>query len=166
MSSGLPTTSPSSPCSLLCMRPCLFVALPMIKFATAHTAFSALLPLLCSLLTDRSALPLPHFRIASPVEACDAPRKPMISVIPSPTRPSHLAKDHLVAQYRDNALSQARFETTPSRWTVTSLSKSRRQFRWEDQFNLSLDPITARSFLRTEPKPPTSAPCADRTSAR
>jgi phosphomethylpyrimidine synthase len=32
-------------------------------------------------------------------------------------------------QYRDNAISKARFE-----------------FRWEDQFNLSLDPETAREF--------------------
>ena len=40
-----------------------------------------------------------------------------------------LAKGHLGAQYRDNALSKARFE-----------------FRWEDQFNLSLDPDTARDF--------------------
>jgi phosphomethylpyrimidine synthase len=40
-----------------------------------------------------------------------------------------LAKGHPAAQYRDNALSKARFE-----------------FRWEDQFNLSLDPETARSF--------------------
>ncbi|PUZ25601.1 phosphomethylpyrimidine synthase ThiC [Chitinophaga parva] len=40
-----------------------------------------------------------------------------------------LAKGHPGAQYRDNALSQARFE-----------------FRWEDQFNLSLDPDTARAF--------------------
>jgi phosphomethylpyrimidine synthase len=40
-----------------------------------------------------------------------------------------LAKGHPGAQYRDNALSQARF-----------------QFRWEDQFNLSLDPETAREF--------------------
>ncbi len=40
-----------------------------------------------------------------------------------------LAKGHPGAQVRDNALSKARFE-----------------FRWEDQFNLSLDPITARSF--------------------
>jgi DNA-binding transcriptional LysR family regulator len=38
-----------------------------------------------------------------------------------------LAKGHPGAQYRDNALSKARFE-----------------FRWEDQFNLSLDPVTAR----------------------
>jgi len=36
---------------------------------------------------------------------------------------------HPGAQYRDNALSKARFE-----------------FRWEDQFNLSLDPVTAREF--------------------
>lgn len=40
-----------------------------------------------------------------------------------------LAKGHVGAQYRDNALSKARFE-----------------FRWEDQFNLSLDPDTAREF--------------------
>jgi phosphomethylpyrimidine synthase len=40
-----------------------------------------------------------------------------------------LAKGHPGAQYRDNALSKARFE-----------------FRWEDQFNLGLDPIKAREF--------------------
>ncbi|RUM50234.1 MAG: phosphomethylpyrimidine synthase ThiC [Marinomonas sp.] len=40
-----------------------------------------------------------------------------------------LAKGHPGAQVRDNALSKARFE-----------------FRWEDQFNLSLDPETARSY--------------------
>jgi phosphomethylpyrimidine synthase len=40
-----------------------------------------------------------------------------------------LAKGHPGAQIRDNALSKARFE-----------------FRWEDQFNLSLDPDTARAF--------------------
>ena len=40
-----------------------------------------------------------------------------------------LAKGHPGAQYRDNAISKARFE-----------------FRWEDQFNLSLDPDTAREF--------------------
>ena len=40
-----------------------------------------------------------------------------------------LAKGHPGAQYRDNAVSKARFE-----------------FRWEDQFNLSLDPETARDF--------------------
>jgi phosphomethylpyrimidine synthase len=40
-----------------------------------------------------------------------------------------LAKGHPGAQARDNALSKARFE-----------------FRWEDQFNLSLDPETARGF--------------------
>ncbi len=40
-----------------------------------------------------------------------------------------LAKGHPGAQVRDNALSKARFE-----------------FRWEDQFNLSLDPDTAREF--------------------
>jgi phosphomethylpyrimidine synthase len=40
-----------------------------------------------------------------------------------------LAKGHPGSQARDNALSKARFE-----------------FRWEDQFNLSLDPDTARSM--------------------
>ncbi len=40
-----------------------------------------------------------------------------------------LAKGHPGAQARDNALSKARFE-----------------FRWEDQFDLSLDPDTARAF--------------------
>jgi len=40
-----------------------------------------------------------------------------------------LAKGHPGAYYRDNALSKARFE-----------------FRWNDQFNLSLDPDTAREY--------------------
>jgi len=40
-----------------------------------------------------------------------------------------LAKGHPGAQARDNALSKARFE-----------------FRWEDQFNLGLDPEKAREF--------------------
>ncbi len=47
-----------------------------------------------------------------------------------------LAKGHPGAQIRDNALSKARFE-----------------FRWEDQFNLSLDPHTAREYHdKTLPK--------------
>jgi phosphomethylpyrimidine synthase len=66
----------------------------------------------------------------------------MISHLPSPTRSSHLAKGHPGARYRD----KARFEPTAGRWTATSLPRSRRQFRWEAPFNLSLDPITARSF--------------------
>jgi phosphomethylpyrimidine synthase len=40
-----------------------------------------------------------------------------------------LAKGHPSVQFRDDALSKARFE-----------------FRWQDQFNLSLDPETAQSF--------------------
>ncbi|MXQ10847.1 phosphomethylpyrimidine synthase ThiC [Microvirga makkahensis] len=40
-----------------------------------------------------------------------------------------LAKGHPAARMRDDALSRARFD-----------------FRWEDQFNLSLDPDTARAF--------------------
>jgi phosphomethylpyrimidine synthase len=42
---------------------------------------------------------------------------------------SDLAKGHPAAQLRDDALSRARFE-----------------FRWVDQFNLGLDPDTAKSF--------------------
>jgi phosphomethylpyrimidine synthase len=40
-----------------------------------------------------------------------------------------IAKGHPVARLRDDALSRARYE-----------------FRWEDQFNLSLDPETARKY--------------------
>jgi phosphomethylpyrimidine synthase len=40
-----------------------------------------------------------------------------------------LAKGHPAARFRDDALSKARFE-----------------FRWQDQFNLSLDPETARAY--------------------
>src|ERR1700755_3391816 len=40
-----------------------------------------------------------------------------------------LAKGHPRAQVRDDALSKARFE-----------------FRWQDQFNLAMDPVTARSY--------------------
>jgi len=40
-----------------------------------------------------------------------------------------LAKGHPGAQQRDNALSKARFE-----------------FRWNDQFNLSIDPLTAKAY--------------------
>jgi len=43
--------------------------------------------------------------------------------------PLILPKGHPGAQQRDDALSKSRFE-----------------FRWEDQFNLSLDPDTAKSF--------------------
>ncbi|GAA5121701.1 phosphomethylpyrimidine synthase ThiC [Luteolibacter yonseiensis] len=66
----------------------------------------------------------------------------MISLIPSSPLPSHFAKAPPGAQYLDYALSKARFE-----------------FRWEDQFNLSLDPITARSF-RDEPLPQDGAETA------
>ncbi|PPI88324.1 phosphomethylpyrimidine synthase ThiC (plasmid) [Candidatus Pantoea edessiphila] len=40
-----------------------------------------------------------------------------------------LAKGHPIAQIRDNALSKARFE-----------------FRWNDQLNLAIDPLTARAY--------------------
>ena len=50
---------------------------------------------------------------------------------------SDLAKGHPGAQARDDALSRARFE-----------------FRWQDQFNLSLDPGTAHAFHdETLPQP-------------
>ena len=42
---------------------------------------------------------------------------------------SDLAKGHPGAKFRDNAISKARFD-----------------FRWKDQFNLSLDPTTAKDF--------------------
>ncbi|WP_277949341.1 phosphomethylpyrimidine synthase ThiC [Chromatium okenii] len=58
------------------------------------------------------------------------------------------------AQLRDNALSKARFE-----------------FRWDDQFNLALDPDRARTFHdQTMPQARTrsriSVRCAGRISAR
>ena len=40
-----------------------------------------------------------------------------------------LAKGHPAAQLRDNAISKARYE-----------------FRWNDQFNLALDPVTAKEY--------------------
>ena len=66
-----------------------------------------------------------------------------------------LAKGHPGAQDRDNALSKARFE-----------------FRWQDQFNLSLDPDTAQGLPRRDPagrrrpRARTSARCAAPSSAR
>ena len=45
-----------------------------------------------------------------------------------------LAKGHPAAQFRDDAVSRARFD-----------------FRWEDQFNLALDPETARDFHDQDP---------------
>ena len=64
-----------------------------------------------------------------------------------------LAKGHPGAQDRDNALSKARFE-----------------FRWRDQFNLSLIRkerwnIMMKPFLQKERKQLISAPCADRSFA-
>jgi phosphomethylpyrimidine synthase len=47
-----------------------------------------------------------------------------------------LAKGHPGAQIRDNALSKARFE-----------------FRWEDQFNLGLDPDKAQAVPRRDGSP-------------
>lgn len=53
-----------------------------------------------------------------------------------------LAKGHPGAQLRDNAISKARFE-----------------FRWQDQFNLGLDPLRAQSF-HDETLPKSSAKAA------
>lgn len=52
-----------------------------------------------------------------------------LSPIRLPPHAADLAKGHPGAQIRDNAMSKARFE-----------------FRWEDQFNLALDPFTARAY--------------------
>ena len=65
-----------------------------------------------------------------------------------------LAKGHPGAQAWDDALSKARFE-----------------FRWRDQFNLALDPVTARRTTTRRCRPRarrsrTSARCAARSSAR
>jgi phosphomethylpyrimidine synthase len=66
-----------------------------------------------------------------------------------------LAKGHPAARLGRRHLSRARFE-----------------FRWEDQFNLGLDPETAPANTTTRPcprrrtRPPTSARCAARSSAR
>jgi len=54
-----------------------------------------------------------------------------------------IAKGHPAARYRDDAISHARY-----------------QFRWEDQFNLSLDPYTARAF-HDETLPQESAKSAE-----
>ena len=53
----------------------------------------------------------------------------VITYKPAAHAAADLAKDHPAAQYRDNALSKARFEC-----------------RWEDQFNLGLDPEPARKY--------------------
>lgn len=47
---------------------------------------------------------------------------------------------------RDNALSKARFEPTEGRWAAKITRLACGQFLWEDQFNLSLDPVTARAY--------------------
>lgn len=67
-----------------------------------------------------------------------------------------LAKGHPGAQIRDNAMSKARFE-----------------FRWEDQFNLALDPVHRRALTTTKPCrrsqakwAPLLAPCAALNSAQ
>ena len=67
-----------------------------------------------------------------------------------------LAKGHPGAQYRDNALSKARFGSSRLRGGEKDFAERKADrprlrvqsspFRWEDQFNLSLDPVTAREF--------------------
>jgi phosphomethylpyrimidine synthase len=73
---------------------------------------------------------------------------------------------HPGAQYRDNALSKARFDSSrlgsgEKDFAERKAARPRPraqpcQFRWEDQFNLSLDPVTAREF-RDETCPPERA---------
>jgi phosphomethylpyrimidine synthase len=63
---------------------------------------------------------------------------------------------HPGAQYRDNTLSKARFDSSRlgsgekdfAEWKAgrPRLRAQPSPFRWEDQFNLSLDPVTAREF--------------------
>lgn len=60
--------------------------------------------------------------------------------------------------------------TRPPSGGTTRWRRPRFEFRWEDQFNLSLDPQKARSYHdltlpHANAKRPTSAPCAVRTSA-
>ena len=62
------------------------------------------------------------------VRAAAAPPPPDLDAIYD-AHAADLAKGHPGSQYRDDALSKARFE-----------------FRWDDQFNLSLDPERARDF--------------------
>jgi len=67
-----------------------------------------------------------------------------------------LAKGHPGAQYRDNALSKARVDSSrlgsgekDFAERMAARPRLRAQpspFRWEDQFNLSLDPVTVREF--------------------
>jgi phosphomethylpyrimidine synthase len=67
-----------------------------------------------------------------------------------------LAKGHPDAQYRDNALSKARFDSSRLGSGEKDFAKRKADrprlraqpspFHWEDQFNLSLDPVTAREF--------------------
>ena len=72
--------------------------------------------------TPKEHLGLPNKKDVKDGGACARPPFAARKVVATPVA-------HPGAQYRDNALSKARFE-----------------FRWEDQFNLSLDPVTAREF--------------------
>jgi hypothetical protein len=63
---------------------------------------------------------------------------------------------HPGAQYRDNALSKARFDSSRLGNSEKDFAERKADrprlraqpspFRWQDQFNLSLDPVTAREF--------------------
>ncbi len=67
-----------------------------------------------------------------------------------------LAKGHPGAQYRDNAISKARFDSSRFGGGEKDFAERKADrprlrvqpspFRWEDQFNLGLDPVTAREF--------------------
>jgi len=59
------------------------------------------------------------------------------------------------------ATPRRRFGQGPSRCAITAttaLSKARFEFRWEDQFNLSLDPVTARESSTTKSHLPQAVP--------
>ena len=63
---------------------------------------------------------------------------------------------HPGAQYRDNAISKARFDSSRFGGGEKDFAERKADrprlraqpspFRWEDQFNLALDPVTAREF--------------------
>jgi len=71
--------------------------------------------------------------------------------LPHFTRPTGSLRRAVSAslRLRDNALSKARFEPTEGRWAAKFTRLACGQFRWEDQFNLSLAPVTAREPERS-----------------
>jgi phosphomethylpyrimidine synthase len=74
----------------------------------------------------------------------------------APAKVAAMLMAHPGAQYRNNALSKARFDSSrlgsgekdfaERKADRPRLRAQPSPFRWEDQFNLSLDPVTAREF--------------------